>query len=262
MYGKKLRIRGVPSFSDETFGEIWATGDLTGLLSLLQKNLQSSTWPLLTQYKMDVAEMNRCPPEECRRTWRVVQSQDKVEGNLLPDRNQTTLEHKTERYLSDGHWLGDFESSFIFVSNFRLWLYKEANLGWHNPGFALNWPWYNPSLNGHVLEKLYLTFQQDLQQIENQDLCEWESGLDLEGDKFCPLLNHHLQLLRIANLTDVKMKISPKKWSWPSLRLPRGSGPQVWAGLVSLWTSRWWSSPRSPGSIYLKILKKQKSEAA
>ena len=109
--------------------------------------------------------MKRCPPEECRRTWRVVQSQDKVEGNLLPDRNQTTLEHKTERYLSDGHWLGDFESSFIFVSNFRL--YKEANLGWHNPSFALNWPWYNPSLKGHALEKLYLTFQQGLQQIEN-----------------------------------------------------------------------------------------------
>ena len=195
--------------------------------------------------------MKRCPPEECRRTWRVVQSQDKVEGNLLPDRNQTTLEHKTERYLSDGHWLGDFESSFIFVSNFRL--YKEANLGWHNPSFALNWPWYNPSLKGHALEKLYLTFQQGLQQIENQDLCEWECGLDLEGDKFCPLLNHHLQLLRIANLTDVKMKISPKKWNRPSLRLPRGSGPQVWAGLVSLWTSRWWSSPRSPGCIFWRI---------
>ena len=205
--------------------------------------------------------MNRCPPEECRRTWKVVQSQDKVEGNLLPDRNQTKLEHKTERYLSDGHWMGDFEGSFIFVSNFRL--YKEANLGWNNPGFALNWPWYNPSLKDHVLEKLYLTFQQGLKQIENQDLCEWESGLDLEGDKFCPLLNHHLQLLRIANLTDVRMKISPKIWNWPSLRLPRGSGPQVWAGLVFLWTSRWWSSPRSPGKIFLKnSFSKKQSEAA
>ena len=206
--------------------------------------------------------MKRCPPEECRRTWRVVQSQDKVEGNLLPDRNQTTLEHKTERYLSDGHWLGDFESSFIFVSNFRL--YKEANLGWHNPSFALNWPWYNPSLKGHALEQLYLTFLQGLQQIENQDLCEWECGLDLEGDKFCPLLNHHLQLLRIANLTDVKMKISPQKMKLTlspfasRIRSPGLSRPclSMNESMMILATITW--------KHFLKnsFSKKQKSEAA